>query len=684
MRYLLIALFLFSNLFIFSQEKYIGGYINTNTTLYPDTTYIVDYNTRVSSNSKLTILANTTLLLNSGVAIIIDGDLDIKGELGKEVNIQSLDKQYQALGIVINGYNGENIEIDYCNFSHLLVPLNFKNGWFRKTAFITNNTFKHINSGQESILIGNVSQKNIEDESYLNFSSNTFSENNASIYISSFEYENLELVFNDNVISSNYIIGKEKSNPFNAVFSGEYNQFNLSHKIEFNNNSIFDNILISGINNTENIELNIGINGEGETFDIKNNFLGNPENAHSTVIHFKQNNNLPNLELINLQKKPSSSLAPHIWKILIEENEKWKIWDNQNMSLTNKNDIKLRLFYNKEVLIDTTQTLDYLHYNEQAKKIDTIILNASYNSISAQEILCTIKNPERIKKFDGTLILPQTKDKNNTTTVNKRIGNFNPIAFTEQGTIEEYLIEETLTTFSSFEISEESKRNFKRSINVGTLLGSNYFIGDASNDGFDASFGMFIYYSLSPEIKFKVSYLSTNLNTRFPDNFSESYKIKTQVNSLTLSGYYFLYELKNYQIKFDFHMGLSVFRFQPKGQYNGFLYDLNNFNTEENVYSLNQIAVPLGFSIQKEVFNFLTVGLELIYHKTFTDYLDDISGNYADYQNILDERGEIAAYFSDPSRVNTEFDYQKEGPRGNTSSTDSFVSVLFSISKSLK
>ena len=684
MRYLLIALFLFSNLFIFSQEKYIGGYINTNTTLHPDTTYIVDYNTRVSSNSKLTILANTTLLLNSGVAIIIDGDLDIKGELGKEVNIQSLDKQYQALGIVINGYNGENIEIDYCNFSHLLVPLNFKNGWFRKTAFITNNTFKHINSGQESILIGNVSQKNIEDESYLNFSSNTFSENNASIYISSFEYENLELVFNDNVISSNYIIGKEKSNPFNAVFSGEYNQFNLSHKIEFNNNSIFDNILISGINNTENIELNIGINGEGETFDIKNNFLGNPENAHSTVIHFKQNNNLPNLELINLQKKPSSSLAPHIWKILIEENEKWKIWDNQNMSLTNKNDIKLRLFYNKEVLIDTTQTLDYLHYNEQAKKIDTIILNASYNSISAQEILCTIKNPERIKKFDGTLILPQTKDKNNTTTVNKRIGNFNPIVFTEQGTIEEYLIEETHTTFSSFEISEESKRNFKRSINVGTLLGSNYFIGDASNDGFDASFGMFIYYSLSPEIKFKGSYLSTNLNTRFPDNFSESYKIKTQVNSLTLSGYYFLYELKNYQIKFDFHMGLSVFRFQPKGQYNGFLYGLNNFNTEENVYSLNQIAVPLGFSIQKEVFNFLTVGLELIYHKTFTDYLDDISGNYADYQNILDERGEIAAYFSDPSRVNNEFDYQKEDPRGNTSSTDSFVSVLFSISKSLK
>ena len=113
------------------------------------------------------------------------------------------------------------------------------------------------------------------------------------------------------------------------------------------------------------------------------------------------------------------------------------------MSLTNKNDIKLRLFYNKEVLIDTTQTLDYLHYNEQAKKIDTIILNASYNSISAQEILCTINNPERIKKFDGTLILPQTKDKQYNYQ-NKRIGNFNPIVFTEQGTIEEYLIEETI------------------------------------------------------------------------------------------------------------------------------------------------------------------------------------------------------------------------------------------------
>lgn len=60
-------------------------------------------------------------------------------------------------------------------------------------------------------------------------------------------------------------------------------------------------------------------------------------------------------------------------------------------------------------------------------------------------------------------------------------------------------------------------------------------------------------------------------------------------------------------------------------------------------YKLMQLSIPLGFGALYAVNEDIRVGLELGYRKTFTDYLDDVSGEYYDEAALYAGHGAIAA-----------------------------------------
>jgi len=128
--------------------------------------------------------------------------------------------------------------------------------------------------------------------------------------------------------------------------------------------------------------------------------------------------------------------------------------------------------------------------------------------------------------------------------------------------------------------------------------------------------------------------------------------------------------------------GLSVFKFNPTAQ---FLYDPNSphvnrvgssyttlqsrneelvelqplstegqqttqYNERER-YSLTQLAVPLGFGVKFRLSEDWVMGLEYVIHKTFTDYLDDVSSSYIESSYIEGQYGPMAAAMADRSRV---------------------------------
>jgi hypothetical protein len=78
--------------------------------------------------------------------------------------------------------------------------------------------------------------------------------------------------------------------------------------------------------------------------------------------------------------------------------------------------------------------------------------------------------------------------------------------------------------------------------------------------------------------------------------------------------------------------GLAGFHHAPKGYYapDNTYKDLQELNTEGANYSKTQIAIPFGGGVRYRINRNLDASFEIGFRKTFTGYLDDVSGKYAD------------------------------------------------------
>jgi opacity protein-like surface antigen len=95
--------------------------------------------------------------------------------------------------------------------------------------------------------------------------------------------------------------------------------------------------------------------------------------------------------------------------------------------------------------------------------------------------------------------------------------------------------------------------------------------------------------------------------------------------------------------------GIAVFHFDPYTfDTLGTKYYLKPLSTEgqglsrypdKTPYSLTQISLPFGAGIKFSVTEALSIGWEIGARKTFTDYLDDVSGRYADFNTLLTAKG---------------------------------------------
>ncbi len=100
-------------------------------------------------------------------------------------------------------------------------------------------------------------------------------------------------------------------------------------------------------------------------------------------------------------------------------------------------------------------------------------------------------------------------------------------------------------------------------------------------------------------------------------------------------------------------IGGSYFHFNPYAiTQEGNKVNLRDLGTEgqglsdypdKALYKLNQFAIPYGGGIKYYISDYVWVGAELIYRKLFTDYLDDISGFYADPKILAAKRGQLSA-----------------------------------------
>lgn len=153
--------------------------------------------------------------------------------------------------------------------------------------------------------------------------------------------------------------------------------------------------------------------------------------------------------------------------------------------------------------------------------------------------------------------------------------------------------------------------------------------------------GIFVRYKWQPRLSLKMAFdyiriegddkLSTN-----PGRHYRNFNFKNDILDLSLTGEFFFYEdpdLGNtYRYRNSFRAyilgGVGGFYTNPKTLYKGEYVALRAYQTEGVAYKPFVLNIPMGAGFYFTFDKKHRIGFEMNYRKTFTDYIDDISGNY--------------------------------------------------------
>lgn len=261
----------------------------------------------------------------------------------------------------------------------------------------------------------------------------------------------------------------------------------------------------------------------------------------------------------------------------------------------------------------------------------------------------------------------------------------------------------------TFIITLISLSSTAQNFELGGFAGTSHYQGDlvkgiVSVGETKYCIGGYTRMNVNPFFAFRLQYNFAKISgsdKRYPDDYERSQRnldFKSPLHEISLTFEYNIlgYTTGSYRrypglVKTKFTpyliLGVSGFYFNPTSEYKGQTYNLQEYETEaEKSYSLMSVSIPMGLGVKYNFKRGLTFAFEIVYHKTFTDYLDDVSGKFANYNKVLYSQGEAAAHFSDRSReLEPRFDYQKNElvNRGNPLKLDAYTFVGFSISKRL-
>lgn len=209
---------------------------------------------------------------------------------------------------------------------------------------------------------------------------------------------------------------------------------------------------------------------------------------------------------------------------------------------------------------------------------------------------------------------------------------------------------------------------------------------------------LFFRYNASEYSSFRSSFSVATINAFDSDSKDEFQKLRNlsfQTNIIEASEIYefnflpFIPRSDDARISPYLFGGISIFYFDPQAQLNGTSYHLHDMHTEgqglpggTSAYSLFALAIPYGMGIKFNIYKNLSVAAELNYRFCFTDYLDDISGVYADNTEIKNKYGEVAAKLADRSgEINDVQNTRvKDTQRGDSRGNDLFMTFGIHLS----
>lgn len=225
--------------------------------------------------------------------------------------------------------------------------------------------------------------------------------------------------------------------------------------------------------------------------------------------------------------------------------------------------------------------------------------------------------------------------------------------------------------------SQTRKRNYRQN-ELGIMVGGSYYIGDLNprKQFFLSQPAGGLFYRFAPNYRYAFRFginagtiIGDDSKSKQSDQQQRNLNFKSQIIEYNaLAEFNFLeYRLgtENYYFTTFLFLGLDVFTFNPQTRLNNTWVDLQPLKTEgqSKSYALTQVAVPFGIGLKLNLLEQVGLGLEWGPRKTYTDYLDDVSGTYPNPEKNP-FHSDIAAKLSDRSKnAGSNINEQRGNPR---------------------
>ena len=242
-------------------------------------------------------------------------------------------------------------------------------------------------------------------------------------------------------------------------------------------------------------------------------------------------------------------------------------------------------------------------------------------------------------------------------------------------------------------------------LKIGVTGGATSYLGDLDNsfptETVRPGFGGFVSYRFNPMMTARFSVFQGTITgddalSKDPEVQARNLHFRSFVREASIQLVFdFFFNEKNYAYRPDatpyMFVGLGMYSFNPQAKIGNNWIDLQPLGTEGQFvedpiggeypepYKLQQLSIPLGIGYRMSIGRDWDVEVEIGWRKTFTDYLDDVSGYYPNRLDIR-EQGGLAERLSDPSDPNVFPEGRIDEPRGNRSQNDWFIYSNVSIS----
>ncbi len=202
--------------------------------------------------------------------------------------------------------------------------------------------------------------------------------------------------------------------------------------------------------------------------------------------------------------------------------------------------------------------------------------------------------------------------------------------------------------------------SYSQGVHIGVFGGASAYNGDLTEKFFPKSvtngvIGLTGTYEITDNILARagLTYTMVGAADRFNEDAdlrARNLSFETRIFEFSLVGEYDLFSLNEKRFTPYAMAGVAVFHFDPYIYYTGkqkvFLQPLGTEGQGiagyEKKYGLTQFAIPFGGGVKYAINDNLRIGLEAHMRKTFTDYIDDVSTNYADATELLNGNGQLA------------------------------------------